>query len=252
MPSTRAAAAHWPWCFFSAASRNGGSTSARNSSYSAAGLSPAPQPLAGPSAECSSRRLLSGSAGGAASGELGGEAAGGRVQAAARPAADARAGSRRLGPGSARARWRSAARGRCRASRVWLAPPGLACETLGGVPLSLPAVRRWTKKSTSSGMSSRRWRSGGRSIVKRREPEIEVVAELAGPHFRRQVLVRRRDQAKARPHRAARADGHHLAVLQRPQQLDLHGQRNVGHFVEEQRAAVGFDEQARSAADPPR
>ena len=46
-------------------------------------------------------------------------------------------------------------------------------------------------------------------------------------------------------------DGADLAdalLLDRPQQLDLHGERQVGDLVEEQRAAVGRHEEAGPVA----
>ena len=39
--------------------------------------------------------------------------------------------------------------------------------------------------------------------------------------------------------RLERADAVHLAELEHPQQLGLHGQRQLADLVEEQRAAVG-------------
>ena len=49
--------------------------------------------------------------------------------------------------------------------------------------------------------------------------------------------------------RAVAADALDREILDGPQQLGLRRQRQVGHFVEEQRAAVGVLELAAAAAD---
>src|SRR5690606_19850070 len=55
--------------------------------------------------------------------------------------------------------------------------------------------------------------------------------------------VRRRDHARVDADRARTADGLDLAVLQRAQELRLQIDRQLADLVEEQRAAVGRDEQ---------
>ena len=76
------------------------------------------------------------------------------------------------------------------------------------------------------------------------QPEVQVLAELPLHHPLVQVLVRRRDHAEVAPHGPAGADGQNLAVFQHPQQFDLQRGRDVGHLVEEERAAVGLFQQA--------
>ena len=75
------------------------------------------------------------------------------------------------------------------------------------------------------------------------QPVEEILAELARIDQRRQPLVRRADDANVDRFLGRGADLAHLLLLDRAQQLDLHRQRQVGHFVEEQRAAVrGLEE----------
>ena len=76
------------------------------------------------------------------------------------------------------------------------------------------------------------------------EPEKQVVAEPALRHTPRQILMRRGENADVQRLRLVGADRQNLVVFQHAQQLDLHGQRDVGQFVEEHGAAVGKDEQA--------
>ena len=70
------------------------------------------------------------------------------------------------------------------------------------------------------------------------EPIEEVGAELAGLHRLLQVDVGGGDDAHVDLRHLLGAEPLDLAGLQRAQQLDLHGQRQVAGFVEEQRAAV--------------
>ena len=86
-----------------------------------------------------------------------------------------------------------------------------------------PGVRACLARSTatSSGMSSRRSRSGGRWIDDDVEPVVQVGAEPAGGDLGGQVLVRRRHQPGLERHRAGRADGQDLLVLDGPEQLRL-------------------------------
>ena len=80
------------------------------------------------------------------------------------------------------------------------------------------------------------------------QPVVEVLAEVAGLDQRRELLVRRADDAHVDRLLLRRADLAHLLLLDRAQQLDLHRQRQVGDFVEEQRAAVRGLEEAVAVA----
>ncbi len=97
-------------------------------------------------------------------------------------------------------------------------------------------------------MSSRRLRSGRHAHVEAAQPVVEVGAEQAPLHQRRERAVGRGDDADVEPARAVAADPLDGHLLNRAQQLGLGGQRQVGDFVEEQRAAVGVLELAASAA----
>src|SRR5262249_54175582 len=78
---------------------------------------------------------------------------------------------------------------------------------------------------------------------------VKVLAEAPGIDRRLEVAVGRRDDAyvDAPPLRAA--DGSHLLLLQDAEQLHLHRRRHVADLVEEERAAVGLDEEARLVAE---
>ena len=80
--------------------------------------------------------------------------------------------------------------------------------------------------------------------LERDQPEEQILAEFALHHALVQVPMRRRDHAKIAPHRAVRPDRQNLAVFQHPQQLHLDRQRDVGHLVKKQRAAVGLLQQS--------
>lgn len=71
------------------------------------------------------------------------------------------------------------------------------------------------------------------------QPVEQVLAEIPCGHRILQAHVGGRHHAHVHRQAPARAQPHHLALLQHPQQLDLDGQRQVAHLVEEQRAAVG-------------
>ena len=70
----------------------------------------------------------------------------------------------------------------------------------------------------------------------------QVLAETALLHVVDQVAVGGRDDAHVDLDRLARADRLDLALLDRAQQLDLRGRRQLADLVEEQRAAGGLDE----------
>src|SRR3546814_4387236 len=57
-----------------------------------------------------------------------------------------------------------------------------------------------------------------------------------------QVDIGRRDDADVDMHRPVAAQPLHLPGLEHAQQLDLRGQRQVAHLVQEQRAAVRSEE----------
>jgi hypothetical protein len=68
----------------------------------------------------------------------------------------------------------------------------------------------------------------------------QVFAKPPVGNHRFQVLVRGTDDARVHRDRTATADPLDRAFLQEAQQLDLELQRNVAHFIQEQRAAVGL------------
>ena len=69
---------------------------------------------------------------------------------------------------------------------------------------------------------------------------VQVLAEAALRDQRLQVAVRRADQAQVDVDLGLTAQAPDAAVLQHPQQLDLQRRRQLGHLVQEQRAAVGL------------
>ncbi len=90
------------------------------------------------------------------------------------------------------------------------------------------------------------------ALAQRRHPQfdhvdavIQVVAEAAIVGQLAQVLVRGRENARVHRNFGRRAHRAHRFFLDGAQQLDLHGQRQLGHFVQEQGAAVRGLEQAR-------
>ena len=75
------------------------------------------------------------------------------------------------------------------------------------------------------------------------EAEIQIVAQVPGLHRFLQVAVARCHHAHVERHRLDRPDAQHFALLQHTQQLDLDRMRQLGHFVEKQRAALrGFEQ----------
>ena len=77
------------------------------------------------------------------------------------------------------------------------------------------------------------------------QPVVEILPEAPRVHLRQQVAVGGRHHAHV--HLAAPVLSHppHLALLQRAQELHLHGRRHLADLVQEERAAVGRLEQAR-------
>ena len=92
-------------------------------------------------------------------------------------------------------------------------------------------------------MSSRRSRRAGTPQRHDVQPVIQVAAEAAGRHVGAQVAVGRGDDLHVHASRLERAHALHLAKLQDAQQLGLHGERQLAHFVQEQRAVLGELEQ---------
>ena len=72
----------------------------------------------------------------------------------------------------------------------------------------------------------------------------QILAELALLNQLAEVLVGGREDAHVHRNLVATADGAYRLLLDRAQQFHLHVQRQFGHFVEEQRAALGGLEQA--------
>ena len=100
------------------------------------------------------------------------------------------------------------------------------------MPRQLGRCRRAARASGGNSISNvtrRKYRSW------RNEPLGHALAKL---------LVGGRDDAEIALHRPVAAHRQHLAVLQGPQQLHLERQGDVGHLVEEDRAAVGLLQQS--------
>ena len=76
------------------------------------------------------------------------------------------------------------------------------------------------------------------------EPVVKILAEAAGAHFLAQIPVGGAENAQVNRELLGLAHRAHRFFLNRAQQFHLHVQRQVGHFVEEQGAAVRFAEQA--------
>ena len=78
------------------------------------------------------------------------------------------------------------------------------------------------------------------------QAEEQILAEAAFGHLRRQVGIGGREDAHVHAARLGRADALEFAGLERAQQLRLQPLRNVGDFVQEERAAVGHFEAAHA------
>ena len=79
------------------------------------------------------------------------------------------------------------------------------------------------------------------------EAVVEILAEEALPDHLAEVAVRRGDDADVGLDRRAAADHGVLALLQHAQQAGLGIHRHVADFVEEERAALGLLEAARTS-----
>ena len=103
--------------------------------------------------------------------------------------------------------------------------------------------------ATSSGMSSRRSRSGGTVEVDDVQAIEQILAERAlGDHVAQVAVRRGNDPDVDAPARAIGADLLQLAGLQESEQQPLHPQRHLADFVEENRPFVGELELARLVA----
>ena len=81
------------------------------------------------------------------------------------------------------------------------------------------------------------------------EAVVQVLAELATRHRLLDRLVGGGQHADIDPHRSLAAHRTDLALLQRAQQFHLCQQRNLGDFIEKERAAVGLAEEALLVGD---
>ena len=97
-------------------------------------------------------------------------------------------------------------------------------------------------------------RDVGRALAQRRQAQVddveaieEVLAEAPRLHLAPEVAVADGDDAHVHLERVTAAHPMHLALLQHPEQLGLHGERDLRHFVEDQRAAGGHLEPPRPA-----
>src|SRR4029453_1450243 len=77
----------------------------------------------------------------------------------------------------------------------------------------------------------------------------EIGPEFSSRYFLLQHPIGRGDDAYVDLHRAAASDRFELLLLQYAQQLDLHVQRQLADFVEEDRAPVGQLEAADAALE---
>ena len=80
------------------------------------------------------------------------------------------------------------------------------------------------------------------------EPVEEVLAEAAGADLGLEFARGRGDHAHVDAARLRFAERAHFLLLEDAQQLDLERQRQLADLVEEERAAVGLDEEAAPRA----
>ena len=78
------------------------------------------------------------------------------------------------------------------------------------------------------------------------QPVVKVLAEASLGNEPEQVLVAGGHQAHIHLHRAVAAHRFDLPLLHRPEQLGLDGQGQIPHFIQEQAAAMGQPEFART------
>ena len=91
---------------------------------------------------------------------------------------------------------------------------------------------------TSSGMSSRRSRSGGTDTGITLKPVIQIFAKGIFGHLLVEIAVGGGDHAHVDGDFVGAADRPHTALLQHPQQLDLHGQRHFADLVKKDGSLV--------------
>src|SRR5262249_33797165 len=76
----------------------------------------------------------------------------------------------------------------------------------------------------------------------------QILPKRSAHHFALEIAVGRRDEADVDALRLERAEALHLFFLQHSEQLHLRLKRELGDFVEEERASVGGLDQARLGA----
>jgi hypothetical protein len=81
------------------------------------------------------------------------------------------------------------------------------------------------------------------------DPPEEIFAERARVAHRVEILVRRGDEPDVHVDGFARPDREDLARFEGTEQLHLELELEIADLVEEERAAVGFDEEARRVGD---
>ena len=97
-------------------------------------------------------------------------------------------------------------------------------------------------------MSSRRSRSGGTASAHHVEPVEEVLAEAARRDLGLEVARGGGEHAHVDPPRLRVAERPHLLLLEHAQELHLQRGGQLAHLVEEERAAVGLEEEAAARA----
>ncbi len=73
------------------------------------------------------------------------------------------------------------------------------------------------------------------------QPVIEILPEVPGIHFPRQIAIGGRDDPHIHGLSPVAAHAEHLPLLNHPQQLDLHGQGHFPYFIQKNRAAVRLE-----------
>lgn len=92
---------------------------------------------------------------------------------------------------------------------------------------------------------------GGRLDGEHIEAVVEIFAKCLGADHGFQIPVGRRDHPHICLDGLAAPDPVELALLQHPQQLDLHRQRHIADFVEEEGAPWASSKRPRRAAMAP-
>ena len=90
------------------------------------------------------------------------------------------------------------------------------------------------------------------TFAKRRQPQrqhrqaiVEIEPELALRHQGRQIAIGRSHHPHVELELSPAADPHHHPILQHPQQLGLHRQRQLADLIQKQCSAIGLLESAR-------